>query len=243
MTDELLNLARGPDGRVTRYTGCMINGFRYRTQDREIHQKTQNSGVVVKGDHQGQSIDFYGIIRDVIELSYLGRNQVLIFRCDWWDVGSARGKLVDENNFTSINITKTWYKDEPFVLACQAEQVLYLKDTVNGDNWRVVQKLFPRAVYDIPEEEEEESEEDEPFQEDESFGLSSGVEVNNESLLMQRDDMDFVRVDVNNILHDEEEEENDDNFINDDDDMLDIEQSDNDFEEEDDLPNTDSEPE
>ncbi|KAH7864273.1 hypothetical protein Vadar_027678 [Vaccinium darrowii] len=83
VTNQLLNLARGPDKRVARYNGCLVKGFRFHTQEHEMHRKSQNSGVVVKGSHRGEDIDFYGVVTDVIELSYLGGNHIMLFRCDW----------------------------------------------------------------------------------------------------------------------------------------------------------------
>ncbi|CAL5420286.1 unnamed protein product [Camellia sinensis] len=130
-SNQLMNLARGPDSRVTRYSGCIINGTRFHTQDRDMNRKTQNSGVVVKGDHKGEAIDFYGVVRDIVELKYLGRNRVFLFKCDWWDVGNEKnGMKFDDYKYVSVNVTRTWYKDEPFVLACQAIQVLRLYDLV-----------------------------------------------------------------------------------------------------------------
>lgn len=51
---------------MTLYNGCIINEIRFRTQDCDMYRKTQNSGVVVKGDHKGKPIDFYGVIREII---------------------------------------------------------------------------------------------------------------------------------------------------------------------------------
>ncbi|CAL5419434.1 unnamed protein product [Camellia sinensis] len=93
VSNQLMNLARGPDSRVTRYSGCIINGTRFHTQDRDMNRKTQNSGVVVKGDHKGEAIDFYGVVRDIVELKYLGRNRVFLFKCDWWDVGNEKNGM------------------------------------------------------------------------------------------------------------------------------------------------------
>ncbi|KAG8364710.1 hypothetical protein BUALT_Bualt18G0026900 [Buddleja alternifolia] len=72
-TDELVSLANGPDTRVKYYNGCNVNGFRFHTKDREINKKTQNSGVVVDGEHNQKIIEFYGIITDIIEMGGPGR--------------------------------------------------------------------------------------------------------------------------------------------------------------------------
>ena len=37
---------------------------------REAHRKTQNSTIKIVGDHNDVTIDYYGTIRDIIELSY-----------------------------------------------------------------------------------------------------------------------------------------------------------------------------
>ena len=50
MNSQLLSLARGPDRRANYYKGYITRGFRFHNQEREVHLKTQNSGVIVKGD-------------------------------------------------------------------------------------------------------------------------------------------------------------------------------------------------
>ncbi|KAI8562910.1 hypothetical protein RHMOL_Rhmol03G0072200 [Rhododendron molle] len=60
-TDDLYSLALGPDRRVTRCSGCIVNGTRFHTRDRERLRITQNSGIVVKGEHRSEVIDFYEV--------------------------------------------------------------------------------------------------------------------------------------------------------------------------------------
>ncbi|KAL6202866.1 hypothetical protein ACLB2K_026570 [Fragaria x ananassa] len=48
-------------------------------------------------------------------------------------------------NLTSINTTSTWYDDEPFILATEAQQVFYLDDYKLGSHWKVVQKLIKQV--------------------------------------------------------------------------------------------------
>ena len=81
-SDALYSLACGPDRHVSRYTGCIVNGIRFHTEEREKHRTTQNSGVVVKGTNEEDEIDFFGILTDIIELSYCTRKRVYLFRCD-----------------------------------------------------------------------------------------------------------------------------------------------------------------
>lgn len=71
-----------------------------------------------------------------------------MFRCDWFDVGDTRRGINVCDHTTSVNMSRTWYADEPFALATKASQVFYLKDTNLG---YVVQKITYRNVYDIPQ--------------------------------------------------------------------------------------------
>ncbi|KAL5743877.1 hypothetical protein ACOSQ2_026993 [Xanthoceras sorbifolium] len=119
VTEDLKILSNGPEKLVTRYTGY-----------RDCNQRTQNCGVLVKGEHGGKSIDFYGVLKDIIAVPYLGENKVVIFKCD------------------CVNIRNIWYKNDPFVLACQTQQVFYLNNIKLGDDWRVIDKSQPRGNYD-----------------------------------------------------------------------------------------------
>lgn len=145
---ELKKLAKGPLRRIRRYPGCIINGHRFRTLKRDGNKKTQNSGIVVKGEHNGEEIYFFGVLNEVIELSYLGQRTVFVFKCDWWDTGHRNGIHIDEHAFLSVNVSRTWYKNDPYILANQAEEIIYLPDTKLGKNWRVVERVQPRHIYD-----------------------------------------------------------------------------------------------
>jgi len=57
--DGLFSLACGPDFRVRKYSSCIVNGVRFNTIDRDKNKKTQNSGVMTQGMHNGQFIDFF----------------------------------------------------------------------------------------------------------------------------------------------------------------------------------------
>jgi hypothetical protein len=65
---DLFALACKPDKRVRIYSACVVEGVWYHTLDREKYGKTQNSGIVSKGEHDGEDIDFYGQLRRIIKL-------------------------------------------------------------------------------------------------------------------------------------------------------------------------------
>lgn len=86
-------LSWGPDRRVKQYKGCVINGYKFHIRDHDMYRKTQNSGVVVVGEHDKKEVNFYGELYDIIELEYFERNRVVLFKCDWWNLGEKRGSL------------------------------------------------------------------------------------------------------------------------------------------------------
>ena len=134
VNEQLFQLSRGPDKQVLSYKCYMVNDFKFHTNDRERCLKTQNSGVVVRGDTGIANLDYYGVLSDVVELQYMGGNQVVLFKCNWWDVHSpSRGIDIDKYSIISVNARCHLIIDEPFVLVCQAEQVFYVNDNSKSD--------------------------------------------------------------------------------------------------------------
>ncbi|XP_031120950.1 uncharacterized protein LOC116024191 [Ipomoea triloba] len=145
--DDLYSLACGPQLCVRKYTSCIVNGVRFHTKDRDSRHKTQNCGISVQGNHGDELIDFYGVLNDVIELEYIKGYRIVLFKCDWFDIGK-RSCIQHDGIFTSIKVSSFWYKNDPYVLASQAKQVFYLNDPKLGSNWRVVQQFQHRHIYD-----------------------------------------------------------------------------------------------
>ena len=48
--------------------------------------KTKNNSVVVKGEESTRYIDWFGVIKKIIALEYLGSKEVILFKCDWFEV-------------------------------------------------------------------------------------------------------------------------------------------------------------
>ena len=57
---------------------------------------------------------------------------------------------IDNYGFFLINSNHKLKTNEPYVLAIQAQQVYYVKDT-KDPNWLVVVKTKPQDLYDVPE--------------------------------------------------------------------------------------------
>ncbi|XP_058216777.1 uncharacterized protein LOC131327648 [Rhododendron vialii] len=137
-TDELWSLANGPDALIDTYSGCISNGVQFHTIEHDNRHTSQNSGVLMVGEHEQQTIDFYGFLTKVWELSYLFNHRVVLFQCEWYNTGSSRTMRVDAH-CKSIDTSTRWYKDDSFVLPSQVQQVFYIKDTKFGENWKVVE--------------------------------------------------------------------------------------------------------
>ncbi|KAG5585192.1 hypothetical protein H5410_045626 [Solanum commersonii] len=104
---------------LTNYTmnKYSVNGFKFQTEEVSRNNKINNSGVHIQGDVDGtgQTIEFYGVIHEIIEVRYirLPKKKILLFRsCD------------------------------PSIIAQNAKQVYYAPYPLRGDktDWWVVIK-------------------------------------------------------------------------------------------------------
>jgi hypothetical protein len=194
-TDELWSLANGPDVTIKLYSGAICNGVRFHTKERDNRRKSQNSGVVVEGEHNNKTINFYGYLNKVWEMSYIFGHSIFLFQCEWFNLGSGKTVQTDAH-FTSINVKSKWYQNDPFVLPDQVKQVFYVNDTKLGRDWQVVQHIHHRGLWDVPELEDVEVSENElhvpsdAFQQDESTEVAGVVVEDNEIGQLHRTDLD-----------------------------------------------------
>ena len=100
--------------------------------DHEKSLSTQNSGVMVAVTNEGQLVEFYGVLREVIQLMYncsiQSYRMVVLLRCDWYNlVGKTKSiGIGNDGHFRSVNIKSFWYKDDPYILVTQARKIFYL---------------------------------------------------------------------------------------------------------------------
>ncbi|RVX00750.1 hypothetical protein CK203_026403 [Vitis vinifera] len=224
-TDELYSLASGPDRRVSLYHSCVVNGIRFHTKDRDDRHTTQNSGVLVLGDHYEDMIDFYGVLLNVVVLDYIFNNQVVLFKCEWFDTDPNKKRLQDDGVLRCINVDNKWYEEDPYVLASQAQQIFYVNDPKLGSSWKVVQKVLHRHIFDVPEQtttnDSENDNEDptieEAYQENDSTDIVWSVNQDCNVIQYQRPDGDPSYIDIENVVDHGRRFENDDltAFIND----------------------------
>ena len=132
VSDVLYALSCEPDLRVRIFSGYLVDGIRFHTTDRDKSRRTQNNGVMAEGTHDGDPIDFYGSLKEIIELQYNSDLQWISSDVIGLILMPKSSRMKDDGFFRSINRANCWYKDDPFILATQATKIFYLKDTAQN---------------------------------------------------------------------------------------------------------------
>lgn len=137
------------------YSGFLVNGRRFHTK--HVQRSTQNSGVSLEAKavreselNENASVvgsnAYYGVLQEIFVLDYHAF-QIPMFRCDWASID--RGVKV-EDGFTLVNLHQyqNQFKNDPFILASQAKQVFYSRES-NSSSWYVVLKPPPRGFHEL----------------------------------------------------------------------------------------------
>ncbi|XP_010451895.1 PREDICTED: uncharacterized protein LOC104734088 [Camelina sativa] len=158
--DEILKwLAYGPRTSARSYTDYIVNGQRFHTAS--VSRQCQNSGVFYEATAMCRAsakdtsqvvdlVSYYGRIVDIILLDY-NVFYVPLFRCQW----AVRGNGVKvEDGFTLVNLNQNQvsFMRDPYILASQAKQVFYSKES-DESGWCVVLR-GPSRRYNEEEEED-----------------------------------------------------------------------------------------
>ncbi|KAK5820057.1 hypothetical protein PVK06_025102 [Gossypium arboreum] len=117
VNDDVKWLSQGPNRVVKRYSAFLINGFRFHTKSHERLKRTQNCGIVVNSSIKSYAsardsnliegnVEYHRLLTDIIELDYYGKRKVVLFRCDWADINTARGIKKDQFGFTMVNFSR-----------------------------------------------------------------------------------------------------------------------------------------
>ncbi|KAJ9173753.1 hypothetical protein P3X46_016860 [Hevea brasiliensis] len=148
-----------------------------------------NSGVCIRGSTYGDTTDdYYGLLKEVIQLEYpaLPIKRVVLFKCEWFDITPNVGIKVHKHyNLVDINHKKRLNKYEPFILASQAEQVVYIPyPSLRRDkaDWYAVCKVKPRAIIVMPQINVTEPIPDQAFQNEAVQILQIDTEVADEQI-------------------------------------------------------------
>jgi hypothetical protein len=178
-------MSYGPSKYVTCYNGIIVNGYRFHTKENGQNKATMNSGVCVRGSIYGENdLDYYGILEEILELSYLGiQNKVFLLRCHWFD--PINGVKVDVRyGLVDVKPKSKLQTNEPFVLASQAQQVYYTmypqsNGRGSGDWWeacKVRRKLFVAESFNNEHADLNQLDAKDYYQDDGSFGTPVVVE-------------------------------------------------------------------
>jgi hypothetical protein len=118
---------------------------------RDVRRTTQNSGISTTGP---DGTKYYGLLEDILELSYLHSCKVVLFRCKWFKTNNIK-LCFTKNNITSISTQSEWFTDDQYILATQADQVFYLDEPCKAGqrvqsnrSWKVVQEVNHRKLWD-----------------------------------------------------------------------------------------------
>lgn len=157
---DMVALAKGPNNWCIKHKSFVINGYRFRINKIDKKMKNQNSGVFVRATRNSYAsrqdrnpidgeLDYYGILKDIIELDYEGVGKIILFDCFWCNSeGNSTGLQIDEYGFVSVNFKKLICDGDTLILASQAEQVFYVQDPIDTD-WHVATKTKPRDLYNL----------------------------------------------------------------------------------------------
>lgn len=131
---------------------------------------------------------YYGFIEEIWELAY-GPLKAALFRCQWVRLEEIN---TDSEGFTTVDLTKTAYRDDPFVLARDVMQVFYARDNKTKGRLKVVlegkRKIV--GVDGVTDEEDYRG-----YQEMPPFGANVPLPI-----LQEGDEPAYVRIDHNEAL-------------------------------------------
>ncbi|KAL0440642.1 UNVERIFIED_CONTAM: hypothetical protein Sradi_0003100 [Sesamum radiatum] len=103
--------------------------YNLQTERHNTGKSTMNCEVCVKSSsYTDEENDFYGIIEEIIQLTYplIPNLNIVLFKCNWVDLVRDM-KVQLRYHLVDVNFKKLYQKDGLFVLAQQAVQVYCTK--------------------------------------------------------------------------------------------------------------------
>ena len=180
----------GPNPTVKRFSGYVINGYRFHTKYRDSKCTTQNSGVFLTAlttsfasskdeNPLVGDVNYYGAIEDILEVDYWGEFKVVLFKCCWYQ------EEKDLYGLIRVNFNRLFHKSDPYVMATQVHQVFYIQDATEKMMWNVIKRL-PRDWCDFENEQRNEDQNDLMSHE---FHTGAGIENEVSDFNWRRDDV------------------------------------------------------
>ncbi|KAL0298875.1 UNVERIFIED_CONTAM: hypothetical protein Sradi_6547300 [Sesamum radiatum] len=100
----------GPGAEVTLVPANFVNGYNFQTERHNTGKPTMNCGVCVKSSsYTDEEHDFYGIIKEIIQLTYplIPNLPNMLFKCRWVD--PIRGMKVHPSyHLVDVNFKKLY---------------------------------------------------------------------------------------------------------------------------------------
>ncbi|WJX83272.1 hypothetical protein P8452_65944 [Trifolium repens] len=179
MIQHLRNLSDGPVSNVKQWHTYFVNGYKFHTQSWTEGKETRNSGVCMKGITENDESDFYGVIDNIIEISYNYldyKKAVVLFYCNWYDPSNRGTKYNSKTNTVDIKMNRRYQPFDPFAIAHNVRQVYYApypSTQTDKRGWCAAITTKPRGRIEKDGEEEEA----EPYQLDEMGNVNQVIEV------------------------------------------------------------------
>ena len=118
----------GESSTVLTYKGYKINGNTFYMIAQDQKSTNQNSGVRFDAATERGKDTYYGYIVDIWELDYGHDFKVPLFKCKWVNLSGGGVQVDPQYGMTTVDLNNLGYTDEPFVLANDVAQVIYVKD-------------------------------------------------------------------------------------------------------------------
>ncbi|ESR33885.1 hypothetical protein CICLE_v10006801mg [Citrus x clementina] len=67
-------------------TSYNTSGFRFHAKQHDETRKTQNYGIMMRSDDQSVKVPYYGVLKEIVEISYTNGNKVVLFNCDLFEI-------------------------------------------------------------------------------------------------------------------------------------------------------------
>lgn len=164
ISSDLHVLALGPNRSARRFSGYVVNGYRFHTKSRDSRCTTQNSGVFLSAETTSfasskdenpivGAVNYYGSVEEIVKVDYWGVFAVVLFKCHWYQ------EEKDSFGLTKVNFNKLRNKSDPYVIASQVQQIFYVEDPTEKSVHYVIKKL-PREWCDAEQQNGDEEQND-----------------------------------------------------------------------------------
>jgi hypothetical protein len=111
------------------FKGYEINGNTFYTIAQDKRSTNQNNDVRIDATNPNTNKETnYDHIEEIWELDYAPYFKVPLFLCQWVKVIGGGVTVDHQYGMTTVDLNNLGYRDEPFVLAKDVNQVFYVKD-------------------------------------------------------------------------------------------------------------------